>query len=677
MSRISVLIVADSEEARATLREALGNEKFEFLTARSLEETRVAVASRTVDAIVVDDEGGTIDAMYLGTQLKRAQWRGAWVLVTPSCDPLRYQDFKDHTDIARVFLHPLVPEEFAAQIERTVNQRKVAAELAEGKARFARSGQAPAPESAAQRRWKGELARLRQDYRSRLSSQVQDLATRVHAWRGSGLDHDREEARRLAHTIKGTAATYRFAGVSHAASLIEKHLVNAHKPTDVDARAMDDLFALATASIPPSEAITADAEGTIVLVVDTDPATLLVATRVGVASHIDVVGVQGFEAALLAAQKTPFDAAFIDTGLPEDKAFELVRELRKIPGLEHLPVAMMHKAWVRSAPETGPAETGAIFLEKPLTQRRMSEALHALTTTPRSSWPTVLVADDDPAMASFIEAVLTPHRFDVVSVRQGDLVLRTMEEYNPDLVILDVFMPLVSGFDVCRLIRGSRFANIPVLFTTAHTSKNVRLACFRAGGDDFIQKPLIEEELVARVSSRLQRLRHAHQVDPASGALTRSAFLSEATHAWSDTTAAAVIALNHFKSINATYGFEAGDAVLRGVADILRRALPMGTPIGRWSGDEFAIVLKGESRTTITALMQRTIRQIEVATFHGATGQSFGVTCRMGAAATPRDGGSLSTILAAADLRTAVNEATAPATVTPPPAPTRPPMLRR
>jgi diguanylate cyclase (GGDEF)-like protein len=271
-------------------------------------------------------------------------------------------------------------------------------------------------------------------------------------------------------------------------------------------------------------------------------------------------------------------------------------------------------------------------------------------------------------MAVYIEAVLTPHRLEVVSVRQGDLVLRTMEECNPDLVILDVFMPLISGFDVCRQIRGSRFSNVPILFTTAHTSRNVRLACFRAGGDDFIQKPLIEEELVARVSARLQRVRRAHQVDATSGALTRAAFLSAVGSAW-DAGAAAIVAINHFKSVNATHGFEAGDAVLRGVTDVLRRAMPPGVLIGRWGSDEIVVVLPGESRTTITALMQRTLRQIEVASFQSPTGQPFGVTCRIGAAGSPRDGTTPHAILSAADLRVQTEEA--PGTSTPPPAPSR------
>ena len=115
----------------------------------------------------------------------------------------------------------------------------------------------------------------------------------------------------------------------------------------------------------------------------------------------------------------------------------------------------------------------------------------------------VLVVDDDPALAEMLTIVLRGEGFDTAVVRDGSKALDAFREVHPDLVLLDLMLPGMSGLDVCKEIRAE--SGIPIIMLTAKTDTVDVVLGLESGADDYIVKPFKSKELIARVRARLRR----------------------------------------------------------------------------------------------------------------------------------------------------------------------------
>jgi two-component system KDP operon response regulator KdpE len=119
--------------------------------------------------------------------------------------------------------------------------------------------------------------------------------------------------------------------------------------------------------------------------------------------------------------------------------------------------------------------------------------------------PTVLVADDDPRLLKFVQRNLELANYRVVAVSDGPSVLRQAESEEPDLFVLDIMMPGMSGTDVCRRLR--EFSVAPIIMLTAKDSEQDKVANLDLGADDYVTKPVGAQELLSRVKAQLRRAR--------------------------------------------------------------------------------------------------------------------------------------------------------------------------
>lgn len=116
----------------------------------------------------------------------------------------------------------------------------------------------------------------------------------------------------------------------------------------------------------------------------------------------------------------------------------------------------------------------------------------------------ILVVDDNPVNIGIIENILEKSGYSTISATSGAGCIEAVSEFDPDLVLLDIFMPQMSGIEVCRLLRkDSRKNDMPVIFVTANTDNEVLKEAFEAGGADYVCKPVNKIELLARIKSTL------------------------------------------------------------------------------------------------------------------------------------------------------------------------------
>ncbi len=134
------------------------------------------------------------------------------------------------------------------------------------------------------------------------------------------------------------------------------------------------------------------------------------------------------------------------------------------------------------------------------------DASHAPSHRSNQPLPRLLIVDDEPNILELLSATLRFTGFEVASASNGHDALATAQTFKPDLLVLDVMMPGIDGFDVARRLRASG-NHTPVLFLTARDSDDDKVTGLTIGGDDYVTKPFSLEEVVARIRSILRRTR--------------------------------------------------------------------------------------------------------------------------------------------------------------------------
>jgi diguanylate cyclase (GGDEF)-like protein len=209
----------------------------------------------------------------------------------------------------------------------------------------------------------------------------------------------------------------------------------------------------------------------------------------------------------------------------------------------------------------------------------------------------LLVVDDDPDIARFIEVNLRTHGFEVHLASDGVEALERAQEIRPDLVLVDVMMPRMDGFQVVDHLRSDpRTANTSIIMLTAKALTADKVLGITAGADDYIIKPFDPVELVARVKGTLRRAREMRAISPLTGLpgnarihdelLSRIASDAQFALLYSD--------LDHFKAYNDHYGFLRGDDALRQIARAIQdTSLQLGGSsvfVGHLGGDDFVLI---------------------------------------------------------------------------------------
>jgi diguanylate cyclase (GGDEF)-like protein len=212
---------------------------------------------------------------------------------------------------------------------------------------------------------------------------------------------------------------------------------------------------------------------------------------------------------------------------------------------------------------------------------------------------TILVADDDPAIVRLVEINLKFEGYEVLTAADGEQALKIVNESLPALVLLDVMMPKLDGYEVCERIRAeSRTRHINVIMLTAKSLSADKIVGLTAGADDYVLKPFDPMELVARVRATLRRSKEMRSASPLTGLPGNVQIEDEIRrrHALGEDVAVCYADLDNFKGYNDRYGFLQGDRAISYTAGILREVAEASHHafVGHVGGDDFVLVVPSD-----------------------------------------------------------------------------------
>jgi diguanylate cyclase (GGDEF)-like protein len=272
----------------------------------------------------------------------------------------------------------------------------------------------------------------------------------------------------------------------------------------------------------------------------------------------------------------------------------------------------------------------------------------------------ILIADDSPVSRKILEASLKKWGFQVSSVTNGSEAWAVLQrEDAPRMAILDWMMPGLSGPEVCAMVRQQRkrYYTYIILLTSRHEKEDL-IAGMQAGADDYLIKPFDNNELKVRLTPGQRIVELQAKLLEAQELLREQATRDSLTRLWNrhaifdilsrelarnqrdkSPLGIAMTDIDKFKSINDTHGHQAGDAVLREVANRLQGSIRAYDAVGRYGGEEFLVILpKCDPDQTIIAAerMRESIRASEIVIGERSLSvtASFGVTSLPGGIAT-------------------------------------------
>ncbi|GAB4500257.1 MAG: response regulator [Anaerolineales bacterium] len=188
---------------------------------------------------------------------------------------------------------------------------------------------------------------------------------------------------------------------------------------------------------------------------------------------------------------------------------------------------------------------------------------------------TILVVEDDLDVAEMLNAYFRVQGYDVLTVNWGEDAVRACKTTRPDLIILDIRLPDIDGYEVARRLRNNRrMQDIPIIFLTERRGRNDRLQGLELGADDYITKPFDVQELRLRVRNALKRSSQGTLTNPVTG-LSEGALVDERLEEClqNEDWAILIVSLENLDIFREAYGFVASDDVLRAVSLMIGNAV--------------------------------------------------------------------------------------------------------
>jgi diguanylate cyclase (GGDEF)-like protein len=516
--------------------------------------------------------------------------------------------------------------------------------------------------------WDSAIEDLRREYLRDAPERIEALRQAIARLRAAPGDGDQlYELRRGFHGFSGSGRTYGFTRVSYLGKDGEQRCVAVPQGGSVSvedlaawSRLIDEIETelrggagerTELGPVPPAGVQDSDLPIEALVVDDDEAITRLVSTRL-TAEGYRVRVTHRLDAARAAVAERLPDVLVADVVLPDGSGFALVEEARLAPGGDQV-VIFMISVRPEFIDRVEAIHCGAdAYFDKPVDWDALVHRLRHLLEARRVATARVLAVEDDPHQAAYCRTVLGSGGYEVRVCADPRSFESDLSTFQPDLVLMDVLLPGANGYDLVRYLRQEeKHATLPVIVLTTEGRPEARISATRAGADDFLVKPVAPGLLLSSVAARIERARFLKSMldrDGLTRLLTHTAFLERArmlagraerrrpsSLLW------AMLDVDHFKSINDRFGHPTGDRVLVRLAQHLRTRLRQSDTIGRYGGEEFAVVVEDLSQADALRLFER-LREEFAATRHTApSGEVFQASFSTGIAHWSAEGDDL------------------------------------
>lgn len=256
----------------------------------------------------------------------------------------------------------------------------------------------------------------------------------------------------------------------------------------------------------------------------------------------------------------------------------------------------------------------------------------------------VLIIDDSKSLATQYAMILKDSGMIAEIVTEPVHVNDMLSSFRPELMLIDMYMPEYNGVELAKVLRQhDSYVGIPIVFLSSETDIDKQIKAMKEGGDDFLTKPIHPDHLISSISNRIERyrvLRAMMENDSLTGLLNHTRIkqrleieLSRANRE-NHKLVFAMLDLDNFKQVNDKYGHAVGDQVLRMLSRVLKQRLRRTDIIGRYGGEEFAIILPDSDIPAAETLMNNVREVFSNLPMH-AGNETFSITFSCGIAAYP------------------------------------------
>jgi diguanylate cyclase (GGDEF)-like protein len=512
------------------------------------------------------------------------------------------------------------------------------------------------PTNSIEREFEKKMEQMWLQYQDKMAERLNLLQNAVKELQNSQLSADlHHQAERAAHKLAGVLGMF---GRERGTAIARELETILRKNPVLDTTQQEQFISL-TADLDSllalDETITANDTPEAKLLLISQDARLYRELPLGRSPELNWHRIDNLNAAgLWLKERSPYLVAIDTENLNKTEYLALIAELNaRTPAIPTVVIAANDNLSDRLTVVRAGASS---FLVKPITSTTIRQTIEGLSVK-KTAIASVLVVDDDVVFLATLRSILEPWGIRVTTSDDPLEFWQILPVINPDLLILDVEMPEINGIELCQTLRSDpTWQELPILFLTAKRDAATIQKIFEVGGDDYIAKPVVGAELIARINNRLDRSRLLQDLatkDALTGLTNRpqsTRKLESQLQQAKDNQqpySLAILKMPDLQQINLQYGHQTGDCILQKWGQIIQAACREGEICSYWGNGDYIIGIPGskaDAREQLTEIL--TILRTQIFTSFG--GERFQVECNCAIAEFSKDGTTLQALYQAA-----------------------------